>query len=152
MAVESLSRVLEWFYGYGERWEKNRTIEPLWLFNYQLDEILHVIRLVRDVAVSNAVKREKNYWLRQITQATEWPSRSWIGYGKQLMWIDETVETRTLLLDYEKAIKKTEERFQEAYKHKLAEITGRADHGFFIDGMFDYRIEEGIKSILGISE
>jgi len=140
-ATEALSRVLDWFYNYDEGWKRTRVIGPLALFNDQLDEILHIIRLVRDVAVSNAVKREKNYWLRQITQATEWPSYSWIGYGKQLMWYDETVETRTLLLDYEKAIKKTEKRFQEAYKDRLAEITGKEDHGYFIDGMFNYRTE-----------
>ena len=113
-AVQALSRVLDWFYNYEERWERSRVIEPLALFNHQLDEILHIITLVRDVAVSNAIKREKNYWLRQITQATEWPSHSWIGYGKQLTWWDETTTIRTLLLDYEKAIKKTEKRLARA--------------------------------------
>ena len=35
-------------------------------------------------------------------------------------------------LDYEKVL-------------KFAEITEKPDHGFFIDGMFDYRKEEGIQ-------
>jgi len=47
-------------------------------------------------------------------------------------WYGEAEEIRTLLLDYEKVL-------------KFAEITGKPDHGFFIDGMCDYRMEEGIQ-------
>jgi len=142
MAVQALNEALYRFYRH-DRWKRSRVTEPLVLFNHQLDEILRIITLVRDVAVSDATKAEKNYWLRQITQATEWPRYSWIGYDSVPTWLgDETV--RTLLLDYEKAIKETEERFQEAFKDRIADITGRRDHGFFIDGTFDHRIEEGI--------
>jgi len=151
MAVQALNQVLYCFYRH-ERWERSRVTEPLLLFNHQLDEILHVIRLVREVSVSNATKAEKNYWLRQITQATEWHHHSWIGYGRQLAWYGEAEEIRTLLLDYEKAIKETEERFQEAFKDCLASIIGKADHGFYIDGMFNHRIREAIQQAFASKE
>ena len=150
MAVQALNRVLDWFYDYNKRFERTRTTEPLALFNNQLDEILHVIRLVQEVAVSEATKAEKEYWLRQITQATEWQKHIWIGYGKQLTWWDETETIRTLLLDYEKAIIETKKRFQEAYQDRLATLTGKPHHGYYIDGTFDYRIQEGIQNTFRI--
>ena len=146
MAVQALSRVLEWFYDYEERRERSRVTAPLAFFNHQLDEILRIIRLVRDVAISNATKAEKEYWLRQITQATEWPFNYWIGYERQLDWTGRPYEIRTVILDYEKAVEETLERLGEAYQDRLATLTGRADHGYYIDGTFKYRIQEGIRN------
>lgn len=144
MAVQALNEVLYRFYR-RQSWKRSRVTKPLALFNHQLDEILHVIRLVREVAVSNATKAEKNYWLRQITQATEWHNQSWIGYGQRLAWYGETENTKTLLLDYEEAIRQTGDRLQDAFKDCLATITGKPDHGIFIDGMFNHRIQEAIQ-------
>jgi len=145
----ALSRLVDQnFYDYVPRkFYKVDVTEPLKEFNYQLDQILKIITLIRDVALSNATKAEKDYWLRQIRQATELEGiRTGYDYGR-----GELIghyERQTLVLNFEEKINDVKEKLDHSYQDVYAELTAKEDHGWYTILELDSKTEAGMKMLV----